>query len=209
MVAVDVMDRTKSGRGGKIVNVLPNLGLENIQSNDHQYLINKQMLLSLSEVFSEKEFFMRTGVAVITVMPVINKELVDRNQKWIQEVGLDKLVNDIDNVNNFNKYKASSMFDDEDDFSNEKTIFDFEIHNFHQDNTKASDMYKDEDCYYQDYDPELENRLRDSPDSILKVFNKLCFNIVRGVEKGESGSKIVVGLEGLKNIDGREFLSRL
>ncbi|KAL5292397.1 hypothetical protein ACFFRR_011294 [Megaselia abdita] len=216
MLALDVMDRTKGGRGGVIVNVLSNLCLENMELkicnyNDQQYLINKQMLMSLTEAFSQEEFFQQTGVAVMTVMPVISKGLVERNSEWIKNIGLEKLVKDIDNVNNFDAFKSVNFDleeDEEDDFC-EKNIFDYEIHNFHQDNTKASEIYSDEDYYYQDYDLELEERMRDSNSNVRRVFNKLCYNMVRGIEKGHNGSKTVVGLEGIKDFDKQDVLSRL
>lgn len=212
ILALDVMDKNKGGRGGVIVNVLSNLCLENIElkkcnMNDQQYLINKQMLMSLTEAFAEDEFYEETGVSVMTLMPVISEGLVERNAEWINRIGLEKLVKDIDNVHNFNAYKSTN--DEEDDFC-EKNIFDYEIHNFHQDNTNVRELYSDKDYYYQEYDIELEDRLRGGNRSnIRKVFNKLCYNMVRGIEKGHNGSKTVVGLEGIKDIDRHEILSRL
>lgn len=213
MLAHDVMDKTKGGRGGAVVNVLSNLCLENIELkkckfNDQQYLINKQMLMSLTEAFSQEDIFEQTGVSILTLMPVISKGLVDRNSQWIKEIGLEKLVKDIDNVNNHQKTKTDYLDEEEDDFC-EENIFDQEIHNFHQDNTNVSDLYSDKDYYYQDYDLELEERSRSSNDNIGRVFHKLCYHMVRGIEKGHNGSKTVVGLEGIKNIDKHEVLSRL
>lgn len=208
MLVFDVMDKTRGGSGGVFVNVLSSLCLDNVELkkckyNDQQYLINKQVLMSLTEAFSQEEFFEQTGVSVLTLMPVISKCLVERNSEWITLIGLEKLVKDIDSVS------ETSFFEDEEDNFCAKNIFELEIHNFHQDNTNVKDIYSDKDYYYQDYDLEFEERSRSSDTNIQRVFNKLCYHMVRGIEKGHNGSKTVVGLEGIKDIDREEVLSRL
>lgn len=214
MLAIhDIMDRRKGGEGGVIVNVLSNLCLENMELktclvNDQQFLVNKQMLISLTEVFAQNESFEETGVSISTMTPVISKDLVERNYEWIKQIGLETLVNDIDNANRFrtnNSMETSHLQD-----QSVANIFDLEIRNFHHDNTDVEDLYCDEEYYYQDYDLELRKRSRSSNNNnVRRVFNKLCFNMVRGIEKGYNGSKTVVGLEGIKTIDKQESLCRL
>merc|ERR1712167_546593 len=101
MLVRNVMDRNKGGRGGVIVNCLSNLGLQTLgmgsvdfENNYYvqQYLINKQTLLSLTKCFSDEIFFQQTGVAVMSVMPVINQKMIVRNMDWIKKIGLQNLV---------------------------------------------------------------------------------------------------------------------
>uniref|UniRef100_T1H3M7 Uncharacterized protein n=1 Tax=Megaselia scalaris TaxID=36166 RepID=T1H3M7_MEGSC len=71
MLVRDIMDRTKGGHGGVIVNLLSNMGMQvfgvknynvDVVHNVQQYLINKQMLLSLSKTVSQEWFYQQTGV---------------------------------------------------------------------------------------------------------------------------------------------------
>ncbi|KAL5292399.1 Adhr family protein [Megaselia abdita] len=216
LAARNVMDRNKGGRGGKIVNVLSNMNLKKYGcDNDQQFLINKQTLLSLTEAFAQEEFFQQTGVAVLCVTPVMDKNLIRRNYDWIKKVGLEKLANDM-TTTTYNNWGGNTnwtnTFNDDvfNDFDQDQEFYyhqtsqnyqdDFEqlSHDFH-DNQGIINYFHGQDGFEQGH---LHG-------NIHQMLNVICDNIIRGIQRGQNGTKIVAGLKGVKNIEKHGLLSRL
>jgi len=228
LAARNVMDRNKGGRGGKIVNVLTNMNLKNLQRgydndcNEQQLLINKQMLLSLTEAFGQDEYFQQTGVAVMCVLPVMDKNMVRRNYEWIRKIGLEKLVNDTTTFNQWNNNQWTRNLTDTDlnDWNNDSNRSQWNRNNSIQDDCDQGRNFGDydRDCYnYYNNEGNLDDlcdnqdnlRLGLGNNNINMMLNILCENMVRGIERGQNGNKIVAGLKGIKNIEKRGYLSRL
>lgn len=244
MLVRNVMDRNKGGRGGMIVNVLSNLGLQTLKndfgtgSDVQQYLINKQMLMSLTKAFSDEIFFQQTGVLVMSVMPVINQKMVVKNMDWIKKIGLQNLVVDMNLVRgqntkygnqdtfDFNMFDNTGMFDNntmlnDKFFDNQLTGFDRMNYNDDLLAVGGQDLFNigGQDLLniggqYQDLD--LFNndlvqgqRLGGLYGNIRQMVDLLSFNIIRVIERGQNGTMFVVGLGGVKNIQQIGNLSRL
>jgi len=238
MLVRNVMDRNKGGRGGVIVNCLSNLGLQTLGmgsidfENNHyvqQFLINKQVLLSLTKCFSDEIFFQQTGVSVMCVMPVINQKMIVRNMDWIKKIGLQNLVVDMNLVRGQNTllgqttlYGNQDSYDSDTKFFHEQELVNtnqWDRVNYDQDfNTVGNqDLFTlgNQDRYTvgtQDY---LNNelvygqRLGGVSGNIRKFMDLLSFNILRVIERGQNGMTTVVGLGGVKNIQQIGNLSRL
>ncbi|KAL5293040.1 hypothetical protein ACFFRR_011667 [Megaselia abdita] len=93
LIMRDIMDKKKGGRGGMIINLLSILGLQN-GLNLQQYLINKQMLLSLTEALAQDIRYLQSGVQIMALMPNINQKNMLRNMDWIKGIGLQNLILD-------------------------------------------------------------------------------------------------------------------
>uniref|UniRef100_T1GC96 Uncharacterized protein n=1 Tax=Megaselia scalaris TaxID=36166 RepID=T1GC96_MEGSC len=90
----EMMDKRKEGRGGMIINLLANLGLQD-DLNLQQYLINKQMLLSLTESMAKDRRNEERGIRIMALMPNINKRNLLRNMDWMRGIGLQEFMLDL------------------------------------------------------------------------------------------------------------------
>lgn len=77
-----------------IINLLSILGLQN-GLNLQQYLINKQMLLSLTEALAQDIRYQQSGVQIMALMPNINQKNLLREMDSIREIGLQNLLLDL------------------------------------------------------------------------------------------------------------------
>lgn len=215
----NVMDRNKGGRGGLIVNVFSNLGLQFLGKYEYennyifqQYLLNKQMLLSLTKAFSDEFYFQKSGVAIMSVMPVINQKLITKNLDWIKQMGLQNLLVDM------NLGRDQDYYLKQDNFYG-KQDFDFDFYG-------NTNMFKNQEMYnqYYNYDQDfttLDNKdylnkelvygqqLGGYTENFRKLFDMLSFNILRVIERGQNGIYTIVGLGGIKNIQQTGNYSRL
>lgn len=240
MLVRDFMDRTKGGRGGVIVNLLSNLGVQAYNNHEinvgyyaQQYLINKQMLLSLSKTFSQEFFYQQTGVKVMCVMPVINQSFVTRNYEWIKKIGLQNLVVDMKYAGEqhpfeYSKYGLTGSAYPYHKYDSDKPeyygnygkylkyrgtgFYDYDSDNSECDyfyNYNCGEGYKN----FKDYDDQCEYYGRYSQGqysgNIYKYLEVLGHNLIHVIETGKNGTTYVVGFDGTKNIQEHGYLSRL
>ncbi|KAL5293038.1 hypothetical protein ACFFRR_011665 [Megaselia abdita] len=241
----NVMDRNKGGRGGLIVNLLSNLGLQTLGLNKldigfdvQQYLINKQMLLSLTKSFSDEIFFQQTGVMVMSVMPVINQKLVLMNIDWIKKIGLQNLVVGLNLVRGQKSLIGNSdllgldLLDqdllktnqliDQDLLNVRGLLSDDLVYGEHLGgiNVGAQGLLSDDLVYGERLgginsqvlltdDLVYGQRLGGVTGNIRKLMDLLSLNIIRVIERAQNGLILVVGLGGVKNIQQIGNLSRL
>lgn len=227
--ARNVMDRNKGGRGGVIVNVLNNLGLQTVNSevDAQQYLINKQMLLSLIKTLSDETFFHQTGVAVISVLPVINQRALFKNMDWIKKIGLQNLVINLNSVHGQNIHREHNDLIGLDFLGDSKWLneqefdCDTEYQRRHGNDLVYGQRWGDSNWLNeQEFDRDIrrEHQRHHSNDliygqrfggNIRRSLDLLSLNILRVVEQCQNGQITVVALEGVKNIQQIDHLSRL
>lgn len=189
MLARNIMDRNKGGRGGLIINVLNNLGLQTINTGyDAQlFLITKQLLLSLNKALSDDFFFQQTGVAVVSVLPVFNQRVLFKNMDKIKEIGLQNLVIDLNSLR-----KQNTRLDLHEHHQNLKDL----------DITQLTDIDQDLTLGYRLGGKQWKNLNQDIQQlgDIRKVLDLLGLNILRYTELLQNGQILVVGLDGIKNL---------
>lgn len=232
MLVRDIMDRTKGGHGGVIVNLLSNMGMQvfgvknynvDVVHNVQQYLINKQMLLSFSKTVSQEWFYQQTGVKVVCVFPVINQNMIVRNINWIKKIGLQNLVVDMNIVGGRSNVvnTIGGVFDVNNvDVGVVDDCVDVDVFGF---NTVDTDVYDVENVYknrnsvdhyhhvYNDdyYNVHNKGHVVGDYSNVVRVFDVLGVNVVRVIESSQNGSLYVVGVQGVKAVEHQGVVSRL
>jgi len=208
ILARNVMDRSKGGRGGLIINVLNNLGLQTINNaiDVQQFLITKQLLLSLNKTLSDDFFFQHTGVAVFSVLPVFNQKALFKHMEKIKEIGLQQLVVDINSL-----HQQDNRHDHHDHHEHNKDLKYLnrrQLTDLDQDLTlghrlgddKHLNLYNSNDIkQWIGFNQDIQQR-----GDIRKVLDLLTLNIIRSTERHQNGQIYVVGLDGIKNIQQTE-----
>lgn len=231
----NVMDKNKGGRGGIIVNVLSNLGLQTLENNDvennfqvQQYLINKQMLMSVTKAFSGDTFFQQTGVSVITIMPVVNQKVITKNVDWIKKIGLQNLLVDINMVRGQNNQGQGNYLGQDtvqglntgnQDFNlgcfdndNTNQFGNNNVLDFNQDIQNVGNTLGNHNVYNQGNCNNLlgcGQNFGGVTGNLRKLLDVLSMNIVRVIERGQNGVHTVVGLGGVKDIQQTGNFSHL
>lgn len=241
-----------------IINLLSILGLQS-DLNLQQYLINKQMLLSLTEALAQDIRYQQSGVQILALMPNINQRNLLRNKDWISAIGLqnllldqgrsDLLLDDTDrdlllgqqdvlkrvslrrDVLMDNNLRRDLMRDDlllGDDLRGDlnrgqgRRLLDDDLRRQRLQRMERNEGRLLTDDNRRDQilgmdDLLLRDDLRQEQGQLLgglsldgrRIIDLLARNMIRGIELGQNGMLLLIGLQGSKNLQKGMQLSRL